>query len=131
MIYERFGLLNATQLRIIVHGFGSSCDHVWIHEMRSALMAVEDCFVICVDWENGASLPNYVKAAANTRVVGKQLAYLLKALNQTNRLQFTKVHLIGFSLGAHVSGFTGTELKSLHRITGMIFIMIVAAILCR
>lgn len=26
--------------RIIVHGFGSNCDNVWVYEMRSALMAV-------------------------------------------------------------------------------------------
>lgn len=27
-------------VRIIVHGFGSACSHVWIYEMRTALMAV-------------------------------------------------------------------------------------------
>lgn len=87
--------------------------------MRTALMAVEDdCVVMCVDWENGASLPNYVKAAANTRLVGKQLSYLLKALKKNNGLDFLRIHLIGFSLGAHVSGFTGTDIR-LHRITGL------------
>lgn len=29
--------------KVIVHGFGSSCDHVWVYEMRSALMAVIEC----------------------------------------------------------------------------------------
>lgn len=29
--------------------------------------------MICVDWENGAALPNYVRAAVNTRLVGKQV----------------------------------------------------------
>lgn len=51
--------------------------------------------------------------------MGKQLSFLLKALNKNNGLEFSKVHLIGFSLGAHVSGFTGAELKTLHRITGL------------
>lgn len=33
--------INATTLtKIIVHGFGSSCNHVWVYEMRSALMSV-------------------------------------------------------------------------------------------
>lgn len=27
-------------VRVIVHGFGSACHHVWIYEMRTALMAV-------------------------------------------------------------------------------------------
>lgn len=92
---------------------------------------------------------SYVRAAANTRLVGKQLAFLLKGLNKHNGLEFSKVHIIGFSLGAHasgesriiqqassgfiqpkviinkiikkhnVTGFAGAELKQLHRITGL------------
>lgn len=84
---------------------------------------------------------SYVRAAANARLVGKQLAFLLKGLNKNNGLEFSKVHIIGFSLGAHasglfniklatptvyptisltmVTGFAGAELKGLHRITGV------------
>lgn len=32
--------LSKVSTRVIVHGFGSSCSHVWIYEMRAALMAV-------------------------------------------------------------------------------------------
>lgn len=94
--------------------------------------------MICVDWENGANLPNYVRAAANTRLIGKQLAMFLKGLifliqdcdfnkhtkvyrlglQEYKRLNLSKVHLIGFSLGAHVSGFAGAELPGISRITG-------------
>lgn len=31
---------SAKPTRVIVHGFGSNCDNVWVYEMRSALMAV-------------------------------------------------------------------------------------------
>ncbi|XP_065364888.1 uncharacterized protein LOC135957967 [Calliphora vicina] len=106
-------------VRIIVHGFGSACPHVWIYEMKTALMAVEDCIVICVDWENGATFPNYVRAATNTRLVGKQLAMLIKNLQQYKGLNLSRTHIIGFSLGAHVSGFAGAELPGLARITGL------------
>lgn len=126
-------------VRVIVHGFGSACPHVWIYEMKTALMAVvsweiiliwrlnfkpndilqEDCIVICVDWENGATFPNYVRAATNTRLVGKQLAMLLKNLQDYKGLNLAKTHIIGFSLGAHVSGFAGAELPGLARITGL------------
>ncbi|XP_011182031.1 uncharacterized protein Pnliprp1_0 [Zeugodacus cucurbitae] len=106
-------------VRVIVHGFGSACPHVWIYEMKTALMAVEDCIVICVDWENGATFPNYVRAAANTRLVGKQLAMLLQNLKEYKGLNLTRTHIIGFSLGAHVSGFAGAELPGLARITGL------------
>ncbi|XP_065076755.1 uncharacterized protein LOC135700239 [Ochlerotatus camptorhynchus] len=118
-IYEKFGNLENVTARAIIHGFGSSCTHVWVYEMRTALMAVEDCIVLCMDWENGATLPNYVRAAANTRLVGRQLAYLLKGLEKHNKLNMSRVHLIGFSLGSHVAGFAGMELKGLQRITGL------------
>ncbi|KAL3267943.1 hypothetical protein HHI36_007080 [Cryptolaemus montrouzieri] len=87
-------------------------------------MGGDDCIeeeinVICVDWENGAILPNYVKATANTRLVGKQLAMLLQGLVKHNGLSLRNTHLIGFSLGAHVAGFAGAEIGNLSRITGL------------
>lgn len=78
----------------------------------------EEANIICVDWSNGATLPNYVKATANTRLVGKQLSMLLRGLVENNGLSLKKLHLIGFSLGAHVAGFAGAELGNLSRITG-------------
>ncbi|KAK0090931.1 hypothetical protein PV326_003985, partial [Microctonus aethiopoides] len=99
--------------KVIVHGFGSDCDHVWVYEMRSALMSVHDCNIVCVDWSPGSAIPNYVRAAANTRLVGRQLAKLVRNLN----VSLDKVHMIGFSLGAHVAGFAGAELKNVSRIT--------------
>ncbi|KAK0176742.1 hypothetical protein PV328_000849 [Microctonus aethiopoides] len=101
--------------KVIVHGFGSDCDHVWVYEMRSALMSVHDCNIVCVDWSPGSAIPNYVRAAANTRLVGRQLAKLVRNLN----VSLDKVHMIGFSLGAHVAGFAGAELKNVSRITGL------------
>lgn len=101
--------------KVIVHGFGSSCDHVWVYEMRSALMTVHDCNIVCVDWGPGSAVPNYVRAAANTRLVGRQLAKLIRSLD----VPLERVHLIGFSLGAHVAGFAGAELGNVSRITGL------------
>ncbi|XP_051172193.1 uncharacterized protein LOC127288642 [Leptopilina boulardi] len=101
--------------KVLVHGFGSDCDHIWVYEMRSALMQVQDCNVVCVDWSPGSTIPNYVRAAANTRLVGRQLAKLVRSLD----VPLDKLHLIGFSLGAHVAGFAGAELGNVSRITGL------------
>ncbi|XP_015182837.1 PREDICTED: uncharacterized protein LOC107069771 [Polistes dominula] len=101
--------------KVIVHGFGSSCDHVWVYEMRLALMTVQECNIVCVDWGPGSAVPNYVRAAANTRLVGRQLAKLIRNLEVPQE----RVHLIGFSLGAHVAGFAGAELGNVSRITGL------------
>ena len=88
--------------------------------------------MICVDWANGAADPNYVKAAVNTRLVGQQVIFhqlkltlfgnQVALLINTINVQFgeinRKTHLVGFSLGAHVSGFVGKELRNISRITG-------------
>ncbi|XP_073973303.1 pancreatic triacylglycerol lipase-like isoform X2 [Rhodnius prolixus] len=105
--------------KVIVHGFGSSCSNIWVYEMRSALMSIEDCNVLCVDWESGATFPNYVRAAANTRLVGRQLSLLLGNMSDKLGLDLSTVHLIGFSLGAHAAAFAGAELQQVHRITGL------------
>lgn len=77
-----------------------------------------DCNVICVDWAAGAVDPNYVRAAVNTRLVGKQVALLIETINSEYGDINNNTHLVGFSLGAHVSGFVGKELRNLSRITG-------------
>ncbi|XP_065173787.1 uncharacterized protein [Atheta coriaria] len=117
--WAKTGLNNTLPLKVMIHGFGSDCSHIWVYEMRSALMAVDDLNVICVDWGNGATLPNYVKAAANTRLVGKQLGMLLSGMVDKVGFSVRNIHLVGFSLGAHVAGFAGAELGNLSRITGL------------
>lgn len=54
-----------------------------------------------------------------SRLIGKQLAILLQNLQKYKSLELSRVHIIGFSLGAHVSGFAGAELPGLSRITGL------------
>ncbi|KAK4875580.1 hypothetical protein RN001_012002 [Aquatica leii] len=117
--WDQQGFNTDIATKVLIHGFGSDCSHVWVYELRSALMAVEDMNIICVDWSKGAELPNYVKAVVNTRLVGKQVALLLKGLINEMGLIPSNIHLIGFSLGAHVAGFAGSDLKNLSRITGL------------
>ena len=75
--------------------------------------------MIVVHWHKGARLSSYPEASANVRMVATQIKVLLKLLQRIAGLQLEDVHLIGHSLGAHVSGYAGTLLgDKIGRITG-------------
>lgn len=65
-----------------------------------------------VDWEHGARAPDYYNAQVNTQLVGRQVAQAVDAARRGLDLSPKNIHLIGFSLGTHISGFAGDWLKS-------------------
>lgn len=121
-------LNSSLPIKIVIHGFGSGGRRAWVTDMVYKLLDYEDVNVIVVDWEKGAVLPNYVQAAGNTRLVGHKIANLIKSINLKFGLTGNSYHLIGFSLGAHVAGFAGMEIRNsssgmsrlwINRITGL------------
>src|SRR5699024_8637081 len=78
---------------------------------------------ISVDWGPLSEVPCYTTAYLNTWHVGQCVAILAVSLIPLG-VNPSFLHLIGFSLGAHIAGFTGANLKkSLQvlpgRITGL------------
>lgn len=65
--------------------------------------------VVIVGWKGGAAAPDYPKAVANTRVLGKQVQLLVELMVKRG-MDIGRVHLIGHSLGAHVAGYAGRDL---------------------
>lgn len=61
-------------------------------------------------------------AAANTQLIGRQLAILIMDMVHALNSDPDQMHIIGFSLGAHVAGFAGKALRrnnvTVGRITG-------------
>lgn len=39
-VWAKQGFNKTLPTKVLIHGFGSDCSHIWIYEMRSALMAV-------------------------------------------------------------------------------------------
>lgn len=64
-----------------------------------------DINLIIVDWGAGANTFNYITASRRVANVGRFTAQLIDILNHEVGLNFDTTHLIGHSLGAHVSGF--------------------------
>ena len=66
--------------------------------------------MILVDWSMLGGLPWYVTAVRNTRVVGPHVARLVRFLDAQGAVPMSKLHVIGFSLGAEIAGFMGKAL---------------------
>lgn len=96
-------------IKWITHGFHTNIDKSeWMVETKDKILAYEDANVFLTDWRRGSSpaLAFYPKAAANAHVVAKMIVNILRRLKQD--IDFSNIHLIGHSLGAHIMGFVGS-----------------------
>ncbi|XP_036758909.1 hepatic triacylglycerol lipase isoform X1 [Manis pentadactyla] len=121
---QQCGFNSSLPLVMIIHGW--SVDGLledWIWQMVAALKSqlAQPVNVGLADWITLAH-HHYAIAVRNTRLVGREVAALLRWLEETVRFSRRNVHLIGYSLGAHVSGFAGSYMGGKHkigRITGL------------
>ncbi|KAJ8262781.1 hypothetical protein COCON_G00152380 [Conger conger] len=113
---------NATAKTILViHGWTmSGMFERWMHQLVSAVQQREtEANVVVVDWILLAH-QLYPDAVNNTQMVGRDIALLLDWLQDEVQLPLERVHMIGYSLGAHVAGYAGTFVRgTVGRITGL------------
>ncbi|XP_056600060.1 lipoprotein lipase [Triplophysa dalaica] len=108
------------QTFLIIHGWSvAGLFESWIYKLVTALFEREpDANVIVVDWLDRAS-NHYPTSAENTRLVGEDVAKFVNWLEELN-YPLEKVHLLGYSLGAHVAGVAGNLTNNkINRITGL------------
>jgi predicted alpha/beta-fold hydrolase len=100
-------------LAIIVHGFTNNGQTPDLLTLKTSLLKSGHVpNVIITDWEKGAAAPFYTEASVNTQVVGHQVANLVNHLKTSRGIDPAQVHLLGFSLGAQVSGYAGKFAQS-------------------
>jgi hypothetical protein len=104
--------------KIIVHGYNSDMQLDYLVIMRNEYLRKGSYNLIAVDWHRLAMAPCYPVAVHNVPHVGDCLAQLVQRLRDYGA---TDIHVIGFSLGAHVPAFTANALRpyQLTRITGL------------
>ncbi|XP_023235947.1 pancreatic lipase-related protein 2-like [Centruroides sculpturatus] len=104
--------------KVIVHGcLDSTLLTTWMKRLTLQLFSVGDYNVIIVDWFIGSTFASYAQVVANARVVGAEIAFLIKRLQLVKGAKLKDFHLICHSLGAHVCGYAGKRLSNLGRIT--------------
>ncbi|KAK7579580.1 hypothetical protein V9T40_000209 [Parthenolecanium corni] len=96
---------NRPYTAFVTHGFSSNGNVSWVSDLKDAYLKNREANVFIVDWGKGASVWNYLQVAANTRVVGAELARFLQYLIEKKGLDPSRVHLMGHSLGAHISAY--------------------------
>lgn len=106
-------------LKVLIHGYTSKWNEKGAVIATNSYLKLYNCNVILVDWRMGARGPHYTSAAANTEIVGRQLGMLLVKMVE-NGLSPKNIHLIGFSLGAHVAGTASESLKNMGHLIGRI-----------
>ncbi|MGH0185845.1 UNVERIFIED_CONTAM: hypothetical protein FKN15_018987 [Acipenser sinensis] len=114
-----FNLTSKTFL--VIHGWTvSGMFESWISKLVAALYEREhNANVIVVDWLNRAH-QHYPVAAENTKLVGQDIARFIDWMEEKVNFPLDNVHLIGYSLGAHVAGFAGSHASNkVGRITGL------------
>ncbi|XP_059617748.1 uncharacterized protein LOC132262484 [Phlebotomus argentipes] len=78
-------------------------------------------FFAVVDWSLISEDINYMRVANLTNSVGMYVAEKIKELVREADANVSRFHIIGHSLGAHIAGFAGAQIKSpqVSRITGL------------
>ncbi|XP_047513295.1 lipoprotein lipase-like [Pieris napi] len=104
---------------VIVHGWNNDGESNVNHLLRDAFLHVGDYNVIVVDWSKRQSLL-YPVSAGVVDEVGENLGLFLEWLLSNFGGDWDKMHIMGHSLGAHVSGNAGRTLGGkVARITAM------------
>lgn len=108
----------ALPTKIIIHGYNSDMQLDYLVNIRKEYLKRDSYNLIAVDWHRLASAPCYPVAVHNVPHVGDCLAQLVNRLRDYGA---TDIHVIGFSLGAHVPAFAANALRPyrMPRITGL------------
>jgi pimeloyl-ACP methyl ester carboxylesterase len=67
--------------------------------------------VLLIDWSEGSQTINYIGAANRVPSIGEFVASYLDFLHANGYMQFDRTTVIGFSLGAHIAGMTGKNVR--------------------
>ncbi|XP_026315668.1 lipase member H-B-like isoform X2 [Hyposmocoma kahamanoa] len=107
---------SGTICAVIVHGYGGKGTDSMSLVLRDAFLGSGNTNVIVVDWTVAAGSN---MASEAVPAIADNVAELLKLMVISNKISKTKLHLVGFDLGAHVVGNVGRIFQGVARITAL------------
>ncbi|XP_073819936.1 phospholipase A1-like [Musca autumnalis] len=104
----------------VIHGWTQSYTSGMNKDIRAAALRTFDCNVIVVDWARARSV-DYATSVIAVPKVGKKIAEMIDFLNKNYKMPFETLTVAGHSLGAHVAGYAGKNVKNgkINTIIGM------------
>ncbi|XP_068601119.1 lipase member H [Brachionichthys hirsutus] len=116
--HPQFNLSKPTTF--VIHGYRpTGSPPMWLQRIIELLLIRKDVNVIIVDWNHGATSLNYFRVVENTHKEAENLTAFVKKMQECGA-SMSSIHMIGVSLGAHISGFVGANLNgSIGRITAL------------
>lgn len=110
--------------KVVIHGFTNTIASPIIQLIKNAYLGTGSFNVIGVDWGALCPAPLYITSRVHVPMAGDRVGEMLTTLVQGGILDVADLHVIGHSLGAHVSGLAGKKLfkdtgKRPARITGL------------
>ncbi|KAM3965566.1 pancreatic lipase-related protein 2-like [Aphomia sociella] len=104
---------------VISHGWLGNQNAGINPTIRDAYLGKGEVNVIVLDWRRLA-LSDYVTAVLGVPAVGRGLGQFVRFLSSVTGVSYDSIHLVGFSLGAHLVGNAGRELEGrVARVTGL------------
>ncbi|XP_015586846.2 lipase member H-A isoform X2 [Cephus cinctus] len=119
IIHSRYFVPKA-ETKILIHGYSETLSNTKMIDIKNGYLERGEYNVILVDWGLLTNSTCYMHAAKAVSKVGVMIGRLLDQLILSG-VSLTSMHIIGFSLGAHVAGFAGKNVKLgvVKRITGL------------
>ncbi|XP_022170464.1 lipase member H-A-like [Myzus persicae] len=108
--------------KIVIHGWlgDSEDDQSVCLTLKTEYFALYDYNVVCVDWSVVALDFAYFTARLRCKDIGNYVAEMIMTMTENTPQTNDDVHIIGFSMGAHIAGYAGKRLEgNVHRITGL------------
>lgn len=97
--------------RVLIHGFQSDANADVNVLLTAAYLRNYDVNIIVVDWSVGASTINYISARNRVFEVGPLVAQLLDFLQENILFDYSRLTIVGHSLGAHIAGVIGKNVR--------------------